>query len=150
VDDTQFDALTRSLADGSSRRTMIRGMLSLGGGILAVGAGLREANAARRGFSGPCLPTCRDGACGQSDGCGGTCGCAGGLTCAYGACFHPCSTGTGAESGCEPNWCVAERICVASVIDWTDAVEFDCSSCAAIGGVCLFESGNSGRCIVPA
>jgi len=150
VDETRFDALTRSLAGARSRRTLIRSMLSLGGGIVAVGAGRQVTDAARRGYAGPCLPSCREVACGQSDGCGGTCGCAAGLMCAYSTCFHLCSIGTEADAGCEPTWCAAEGICVASVIEWSDSVGFDCSNCAAMGGVCLPGSGaTSGRCLIP-
>jgi hypothetical protein len=90
VDERGFDNLVRSLAVGASRRSVVRTLI----GALAViggGAAVRETEAARRGFSGPAVPTlpidpfpCRPSCNGQtcgSDGCGGTCTCPGGGNC---------------------------------------------------------------------
>src|SRR5687768_9474074 len=55
MDDRRFDALTRALGKGGSRRTLLKGLLGLGG-VTAAGAVLRETDAARRGYSGPQTP----------------------------------------------------------------------------------------------
>ena len=56
MDDRRFDALTRALGQGGSRRALLKGLLGLGG-VTAAGAVLHDTEAARRGFSGPALPT---------------------------------------------------------------------------------------------
>lgn len=85
MDDRRFDGLARSLASAPSRRTLLKGLF--GAGVLATLAGERfEADAARRGFSGPrippfgCQPQCNGNTCG-SNGCGGTCACRGSCFC---------------------------------------------------------------------
>lgn len=52
MDDRRFDALTRALGQGGSRRTLLKGLLGLGG-VATAGAVLRDTEAARRGQSGP-------------------------------------------------------------------------------------------------
>jgi len=56
MDDNRFDSLTRQLGAGSSRRSLLKGLL----GFVAVAAtGLvvhDQTRAARRGFSGPPFP----------------------------------------------------------------------------------------------
>ena len=47
MDDHRFDRLVRSLASGASRRQVLKGMLGIGGGVVAGGAML-ETEAARR------------------------------------------------------------------------------------------------------
>jgi hypothetical protein len=85
VDDRRFDSLVRSLAVGGSRRQVLKAVLGLGAGA-TVGAlaMVDEADAARRGFSGPrifpCVPQCDGSSCGD-DGCGGRCSCATGCDC---------------------------------------------------------------------
>ncbi len=73
MDHQRFDELTRALASGRNRRSVLRGMLGLGG-ALAGAAAVTSADAARRGFSGPKLPTpppCDGGLCGDPcDSCG--------------------------------------------------------------------------------
>jgi hypothetical protein len=55
---SQFDRLTREVARGTSRRTLMKTMLGLGGALIAGNRlGLERAEAARRGYSGPSLPT---------------------------------------------------------------------------------------------
>lgn len=56
MDDRRFDTVVRNLASGTSRRTLLKGILGLGG-VAAVGVELHQADAARRGFSGPVFPT---------------------------------------------------------------------------------------------
>lgn len=84
MDDRRFDMLARSLASGMNRRTMLKGVLGLGTGAVVGSAAMAgDAEAARRGYSGPrfptlppgpCTPRCDGTTCG-SDGCGGTCSC---------------------------------------------------------------------------
>lgn len=93
MDDRGFDSIVRSLALGTSRRKLIKGVLGLGGGVVA-GAAVFENNAeaARRGFTKPtlppppCVPVCDGSTCGGPDGCGGSCGCSSGNYCSGSAC----------------------------------------------------------------
>jgi hypothetical protein len=55
MDERKFDTIARTLASGTSRRKMLKGMLGVGGMAIAA-AGLQDANAARRGFTGPTFP----------------------------------------------------------------------------------------------
>jgi hypothetical protein len=55
MDDRRFDALTRALGQGGSRRALLKGLLGLGG-VAAAGTVLRDTDAARRGSSGPQTP----------------------------------------------------------------------------------------------
>lgn len=96
MDDRRFDSLARSLADGPSRRTLLKSMLGIAGAAIAGSAMTsNDAQAARRGFSGPkvptpCVPNCAGSQCG-SDGCGGTCGdCHSSSTCFQGICYGAC------------------------------------------------------------
>lgn len=52
MDQHRFDSLTRSFAQARSRRTVVRGLLGLGGAVAAT-AMSQDAEAARRGFGGP-------------------------------------------------------------------------------------------------
>jgi hypothetical protein len=56
MDDRRFDAFTRALGQEGSRRTLLKGLLGLGG-VAAAGAVLRDTDAARRGQPGPSIPT---------------------------------------------------------------------------------------------
>ncbi len=95
MDDRRFDSLVRSLGAGCSRKTLLKGILGIGvtissSSLLTAG----DAAAARRGFSGPqlptppppCVPVCDEGTCGGPDGCGNTCECAAGYFCQNGGC----------------------------------------------------------------
>lgn len=55
MDDRRFDSITRAMANGASRRTMLKAFLGLGV-ITSAGAVLHDADAARRGYSGPPIP----------------------------------------------------------------------------------------------
>lgn len=107
MDDRRFDELVKSLAGRQNRRTVLRGLLGLGG--VAIGGSMfsDRAEAARRERPTPkpnrprrvgsaCTPFCSPGMCGVPDGCGGRCGCDGSKVCIEGACALPCVTG-----GCE-------------------------------------------------
>lgn len=57
MDDRQFDSLVRTLGSASSRRSFLKGLLGVSG-IVATGFVVHDqALAARRGYSGPSLPT---------------------------------------------------------------------------------------------
>src|SRR5215211_1549935 len=74
MDDKRFDSITRALASGANRRTVLKGLLGLGG-IAAVGSVARDQNptgAARR----PTNPSPTPVKCpGQQTPCGNTCCC---------------------------------------------------------------------------
>jgi hypothetical protein len=55
MDERKFDTIARTLASGTSRRGMLKGLLGVGG-IAIAAAGLQDASAARRGFTGPTFP----------------------------------------------------------------------------------------------
>lgn len=59
MDDRRFDSLVKALAEGSSRRSLLKGLLGLGG-VAVAGSSLRESNveAARRPTPTPKPPTC--------------------------------------------------------------------------------------------
>lgn len=57
MDDKRFDSIARQLGSVSSRRSVLKGLLGLGG-VAAVGLAVHgQTDAARRGFSGPFGPT---------------------------------------------------------------------------------------------
>lgn len=58
MDGSRFDRLTRELGAGVSRRSFLARALGLGGAALSVSYSSNDAEAARRGYSGPKLPTC--------------------------------------------------------------------------------------------
>jgi hypothetical protein len=57
MDDRRFDTLIRAFGQGGSRRSLLKGLLGLGGVTAAGTALLRDTEAARRGQSGPAVPT---------------------------------------------------------------------------------------------
>lgn len=56
MDDRRFDWLTRGIAEGRSRRALLKGLLGLGTGIVLAKPAVDDAEAARRGYSGPPIP----------------------------------------------------------------------------------------------
>jgi hypothetical protein len=57
MDDRQFDSVVKSLGAASSRRSLLKGLLGFGG-MAATGMIVRDqAQAARRGYSGPSIPS---------------------------------------------------------------------------------------------
>lgn len=131
MDDRWFDALTRELGSGRSRRSVIRGMLGLG--AIAAGFGIERAEAARRGFPGPTLPTLpTPPPCGQT---GATCGsntaCCSGRCCngqciaADGCCIDlDCAT----TELCALGVCTSNHTCTL-VPDPACEPDTDCSVC---------------------
>ena len=91
MDGSRFDALSRSLARGASRRTLLSGAASA---ALARFWWAREAPLAKkrgkhRKKHRRCRPECDGKTCGRN-GCGGTCGtCSGGQTCNGTSCVCP-------------------------------------------------------------
>ena len=57
MDDRRFDSLTRALASGRSRRSLLKGLLGLGGSAAAVTLVSDDADARRRGRINPQPPT---------------------------------------------------------------------------------------------
>ncbi len=75
MEDRQFDDLTRELGSGMGRRQVLRSAAMLGIAIVAGRGMTGDAEAARRGYGGPALPSsnepdhfCYDGCCME---CGG-------------------------------------------------------------------------------
>jgi hypothetical protein len=57
MDDKRFDSIARQLGSGSSRRSVLKGLLGVGG-VAAAGLVVHgQTDAARRGFTGPFGPT---------------------------------------------------------------------------------------------
>lgn len=56
MDTDRFDALTRTMGHGTSRRAALKGLLGLGAASVGAVRLTAGADAARRGFSGPKLP----------------------------------------------------------------------------------------------
>jgi hypothetical protein len=153
MDDRRFDALTKSLASGSSRRSLIKGLLGLAG-LATTGAIVRnEVDAARRGSSGPSAPTppplptaqptrtavpTKAPSCpGRQVPCDGGCCCPAGETKCGPAC---CPAGaTCCDNACCYGECYGEELCCP-------AGNVVCAgvACCAAGEVCA-----GGRCQQP-
>ena len=87
MDDRRFDALTRTLAQDCTRRQVLTGLA--GAGIASLATIVRssdDAQAARRGYSGPTFPA--PAPC--TNGCSEACACAPNHICIGGTCFAPC------------------------------------------------------------
>ncbi len=94
MDDRRFDSLTRSLASGASRRSVLKGILGLGGAAVAAGTVLdQQADAARRPTPTPTPVKCP----GRQTPVNGVCTCPGD---APFKCGPDCCTG---ESGDPPS-----------------------------------------------
>jgi hypothetical protein len=57
MDDRTFESLIRSLAAVRTRRSAFKGLVGIGASIVTARVLVGDADAARRGFSGPKLPT---------------------------------------------------------------------------------------------
>lgn len=84
MDTDRFDALTRTIGHGISRRAALKGLLGFGAAAAGAVRLTVGTDAARRGFSGPKLPpsTPTPGP--------DPCGCGPNLTCIGGLCFAMC------------------------------------------------------------
>ena len=108
MDDRKFDSLVKSLATGTSRRAVLKGILGLGGAALAGGALLDgDAHAARRPTPTPKPPTCP----GNQIPSGGICVCP---ASAPNKCGPDCCV-TAAQC-CDQACCAAGTQCVAEEI----------------------------------
>jgi hypothetical protein len=120
VDTERFDSLVKSLARGSSRRSVLKGLLGLGATSAGVTLLESETNAARRPTPTPKPLTCPGNqhwngwecVCTSGQKCGPTC-CLVGTECCDGACcFGHCY---GEELCCSyDNWCEATNECCPS------------------------------------
>src|SRR5689334_6521114 len=118
MDDRRFDHPVRSLANGGSRRTLIKGLLGLGG-IAAVGSVALddEVRAARRSTPTPKPPTCPgsqvwDGSacvCPSGTQCGPDCCPAGAQCCNSACCYGTCY---GEELCCPTGQLVCNGTCL--------------------------------------
>jgi hypothetical protein len=82
MDPDRFDSFAKYVTMTGSRRSMLRGLLGLGGASIAGVLTINSTAAARRGFAGPLLPNACPG-----PSCGERC-CQVGETCIGGIC-HP-------------------------------------------------------------
>jgi hypothetical protein len=122
MDDRRFDSLVRQLASGATRRRMLKGLLGLGVTAAVGNAVVEDADAARRGYSGPqlpspptgpCTPSCPAHYCGD-DGCGNQCPCEAGWSCisSNGTCGRQCSSKADCPaSSCGPSTFCYQGIC---------------------------------------
>lgn len=155
MDDKRFDSFVKALAGRRDRRSVLKGVLGLGGAAMGSLALKGGADAARRGYSGPhwpwpteivpgpCEPFCSVGMCGVPNGCGGMCSCSGANVCIQGACAPQCVAGhcdacfsDGGHQGCF-------RMTIMTCSDDTD--------CQAQFGAGLCRTTQSGQdyCYVP-
>ena len=120
MDDKRFDSITRLFASGASRRTLVKGLLGLGGATLTGGVVLDngEAEAARRPTPTPKPVTCP----GQQTWNGTKCVCPAGLSqcvpnggpdCCNDQLVSPGTTGysTCCDNACCQGSCTSEEIC---------------------------------------
>ncbi len=103
VDDRRFDVLTKALADSSSRRSVIKGFLGLGGALTATTLlGRTRVDAARRPTPAPKPVTCP----GQQIWDDAQCVCPSGYGCGPDCC-------TTIEQCCDNACCPDDAVCVA-------------------------------------
>ncbi len=119
MDDRRFDSLTRALAQGTNRRSILKGLLGFGSGALAGGVGL-DAKAARRPTPAPKPISCP----GRQIPSGSGCVCPTGLTdCGPDCCNDQGAVGPGYSECCDnaccpyPNQCVGEELCCPRLPD---------------------------------
>ncbi len=174
MDDRWFDALTKSIADGLDRRSLIKGLLGLGGafsiGLTRIGT---DAEAARRPAPAPTPPSCP----GSQIWNGSECACPTGTICGPSCCIAPAQCCDGAcctgicylEEFCCPNGhklcpdgclppgsCCSSSDCppvncqqVACNVGTCEQTGLDCrlgTNCCGSGDVCMSDTGS---CCVP-
>jgi hypothetical protein len=134
MDDRHFDSLVMALARHRNRRSLIKGLLGIGGAATIRLAGVRQTDAARRGTAPASAPHCpgvqtwngTDCVCADGSAkCGPDC-CADGVAV---CCDNACCYGT----------CYGEELCCPSPQEWC-AVSGECCAdglrcCAEIGCV---------------
>jgi len=135
MDDHRFDSVTRAMANGASRRSIVKALIGLGA-LAGAGSVSREVNAARRGFAGPpiMLPTPTP-PLSDCDGlsCNGQCCDPDETVCCDGYCCH----GTCHDSQCCPpgwSWCPDVGCCNGECID-----DNCCGHTSVCNGICCGE-----------
>lgn len=173
MDDSRFDALIRAFGRGGSRRTLLKGLLGLGG-LVAAGSTLDDTEAARRGYPGPPTPVppnLGSGACvgvgqicnalvkccsGYSCGSNGTCSCngTGGYCQSDGDCCGSNYCSGGACVASQPGGsCTSSADCTRGLTCCAGTcvdLQNDVNNCGVCDLQCLFPSGtpycNGGTC----
>jgi hypothetical protein len=112
MDDRSFDALVKAVASGASRRSLLKGMLGLGGAALTGGALLEGgADAARRPTPTPTPVRCP----GQQTPLNGQCTCPAGLSKCGPDCCNPTAVGASHSECCDNaccfGHCYGEELC---------------------------------------
>ena len=140
MDDRRFDSLTRALASGQNRRSVLKGLLGLGGVTLAGSVTAPAAGAARRPTPTPKPVSCP----GQQHWNGSACVCPDGNTkcgpdcCPHGqaeCCDNACCYGEcyGEELCCPTGQLVCNGSCCAA---GDDCIGGACQSCVPCGDQC--------------
>jgi hypothetical protein len=134
MDDRRFDVLARRLSQGASRRSLVKGLLGLGGAVVA-GSQL-EVDAARRPAPTPKPVTCP----GSQTWNGSACVCPAGTTTCGPAC---CPAGQAAccDNACCFGTCFGEELCCPSTQEFCPVS----GECCPAGWRCCPDSG----CIPP-
>lgn len=140
MDDRRFDALVKSLASGRSRRSVLKGLVGLGGAT-AIGGTLMEpsAEAARRPTPTPKPVKCP----GNQHWDGTRCVCTSGETCGAACCLigSECCDGS-----CCFGHCYGEELC-CPYDNWCDAANQCCQdgeTCCEEQGCIVIEEGDCG------
>jgi hypothetical protein len=140
MDGRRFDALTRALSRAESRRSLMKGLLGLGGIVAVGGVALEDdVRAARRATPTPKPASCPgsqtwDGSacvCPSGTACGPDC-CTGGSEC----CDNACCSGIcyGEELCCPAGQLVCNGLCLPTGACCTDA---DCIGARCLNNICV-------------
>lgn len=139
VDSQRFDSLVKSLAGGTNRRVVLKGLFGLGGAV-ALGSALHESSveAARRPTPTPKPPSCP----GQQHWNGSECECPDGTD----KCGPDCCPAEAecCDAACCYGHCYGQELCCPGD-NWCDAV----GECCPEGTVCCGESGCQDVCCAP-
>ncbi|MCO5222971.1 MAG: hypothetical protein M9947_15575 [Thermomicrobiales bacterium] len=148
MDDRQFDSFVKSLARARTRRSVLAGLLGLGGAALTGATRQPSVTAARRTTPTPKPVTCP----GQQAWSGSACVCPAPLSgCGPDCCNDVAPAGTQAHSECCDNACCAghcygEELCCPWPREFCEIT----SDCCLEGAVCCADSGccnpDAGRC----
>jgi hypothetical protein len=142
MDDRRFDTLTKALASGTSRRTLFKGLLGLGG-VAAIGGALRDdgVDAARRPTPTPTPVRCP----GQQVPVGGVCTCPPAVPEKCGSdCCNPAGIGPVHSECCDNaccfGVCYGEELCCDFPLVFCEAVNECCgpedNQCCGAEGCC--------------
>lgn len=137
MDDRRFDALARQLASSGNRRQLLKGMLGLGG-VVVAGAAVTsteaDTEAARRPTPTPRPPRCPTGQFWN----GSACVCISGTPCGPDCCG---AGGVCCDNACCYGVCFGEELCCPSVSEYCPVT----GECCRPGRRCCPEYG----CLVP-